>query len=294
MASFLKSIARKVLRTYLTYTPIKKGRYPLMMLVHKWAGEPITVEVQTKDRGVMKLDLDDMAQFPLYYNIYEWRDTPTIIKLASDSRVILDIGGNIGQMALMFAKLAEKVYTFEPIPELANRLQENISLNNLDQKVRLNRVALTNTKGKITFGLPPKGNRGTGSTILADHLKEHTIEVDAITLDELIEGNSIHGVDFIKMDIEGAELFALQGMKKLLDSERPIILLEMTISMMTQAGYTPKELLAFLATYEYECYEITKQGLKGPLSNPQPASENYCFLTKKHVSLSKVKNALAN
>src|ERR1043165_6144155 len=109
MASFLKSIARKVLRTYLTYTPIKKGRYPLMMLVHKWAGEPITVEVQTKDRGVMKLDLDDMAQFPLYYNIYEWRDTPTIIKLASDSRVILDIGGNIGQMALMFAKLAEKV-----------------------------------------------------------------------------------------------------------------------------------------------------------------------------------------
>jgi FkbM family methyltransferase len=293
MASFLKSIARKALRTYLTHTPIKKGRYPLMMLVHNWAGEPVTVEVETKDRGRMKLDLDDMAQFPLYYNIYEWRDTPTIIKLASGSRTILDIGGNIGQMALLFSTLSEKVYTFEPIPELANRLQENITLNQLNNKITLNRVALTNTKGKITFGLPPKGNRGTGSTIIADHLKEHIIEVDAITLDEFIQNNSIQNVDFIKMDIEGAELFALEGMKGLLESERPILLLEMTISMMKQAGYTPKELLAFLAAYGYECYEITKQGLKGPLSNPEPASENYCFLTEKHVSLPKVKNAMA-
>ena len=91
MASALKSLIRKALRTYLTYTPIKKGRYPLMMLVHKYASEPVTSEVETKDRGRMLLDLDDMAQVPLYYNIYEWRDTPTIVSLAEESRTILDI-----------------------------------------------------------------------------------------------------------------------------------------------------------------------------------------------------------
>ncbi len=294
MPSTLKSLARKALRFYLTNTPIKKGRYPLMMLVHNWASESVTVEVMTTDRGKMKLDLDDMAQFPLYYNIYEWRDTPTIMKLAQGSRVILDIGGNIGQMALLFSQLAEKVYTFEPIPDMANRLQENIDLNHLGKKITLTRVALTNMTGKITFGLPPKGNRGTGSTILAEHLKHHTIEVDAMILDEFIAKNSITGVDFIKMDIEGAELFALQGMKQLLASDQPIILLEMTISMMTQAGYGPQDLLAFLGGFGYECYEITKNGIKGPLFDPKPASENYCFLTKKHVSLQKVKETILN
>ena len=288
-----KSLIRKALRAYLTYTPVKKGRYPLMMLVHGWASEPVTVEVETKDRGKMKLELEDEAQFPLYYNIYEWRDTPTIKKLAEGSRVILDIGGNIGQMALLFAQSAQKVHTFEPITELANRLQENISLNNLEGKVTLHRVALTNTKGKITFGLPPKGNRGTGSTILADHLKEHLIEVDAITLDEFVLQHNITNVDFIKMDIEGAELFALQGMKELLSKEHPILLLEMTIGMMTAAGYTPKQLLDFLSGFGYHCYEITKNGPKGPLADPKPQSENYCFLTKEHLSLKKVKEAMA-
>ncbi len=292
MASPLKSFARKALRLYLTYTPIKKGRYPLMMLVHGWAGEPVTEVVTTKDRGRMKLDLDDMAQFPLYYNIYEWKDTPTILKLAEGANVILDIGGNIGQMALLFSKLANKVYTFEPIPEVGDRLQENIDLNGLSQKVTLTRVALTNFSGHITFGLPPKGNRGTGSTILAEHLKSRTIEVEAMTLDEFIEKHSITGVGFIKMDIEGAELFALQGMDTLLSHSHPILLLEMTLSMMKQAGYGPQELLSLLAKYGYSCYEIGKDGLHGPLSDPHPMSENYCFLTQEHLDRENVRSVL--
>jgi FkbM family methyltransferase len=293
MPSMLKSLARKALRTYLTYTPIKKGRYPLMMLIHGWAGEPVTVEVNTKDRGKMKLELDDEAQFPLYYNIYEWRDTPNIIKLAQGSNIILDIGGNIGQMALLFAKLANKVYTFEPIPEVGDRLAENIELNGLGDKVILSRVALTNFSGQITFGLPPKGNRGTGSTILAEHLRSRTIQVKATTLDEFITEMGISGIDFIKMDIEGAELFALQGMEQTLTREKPILLLEMTISMMKQAGYSPKDLLDFLSKYGYECYEIRKNGLIGPLNDPHPNSENYCFLTSNHLSNQKIRAIIA-
>ncbi|HYM20356.1 MAG TPA: FkbM family methyltransferase [Candidatus Kapabacteria bacterium] len=292
MASTLKQLVRKALRAYLTYTPIKKGRYPLMMAVHGWASEPVIVEVTTKDRGRMRLELDDEAQFPLYYNIYEWRDTPTIKILAEGSNIILDIGGNIGQMALLFSKLAKKVYTFEPIPEVADRLQENIDLNGLNEKIILSRIALTNFSGQIAFGLPPKGNRGTGSTVLAEHLKARTIQVGATTLDEFVSSRGISGVDFIKMDIEGAELFALQGMKQLLAREKPIVILEMTISMMRQAGYQPKDILDFLREFGYDCFEITKNGLKGPLKDPHPASENYCFLTNDHRMQPKIKAIL--
>jgi FkbM family methyltransferase len=263
------------------------------MLANKLASEPVTVEVQTKDRGKMKLDVDDMAQIPLYYNIYEWRDTPIIISLIRDTNTILDIGGNIGQMALLFAQYAQKVYTFEPIPETGDRLLENIKLNNLENKVFLSRVALSNFRGKIKFGLPPIGNRGTGSTIITEQSKVRTIEVDATTLDQFIEENNISHIDLIKMDIEGAELFALQGMTKLLSNEKkPIIILEMTLIMMTQAGYSPKDLLEFLGQFGYRCYEFSKKGLHGPIENVFPASENYCFLTGDHLQMEKTAKIL--
>jgi FkbM family methyltransferase len=293
MASVLKSIIRKALRTYLTYSPITKGRYPLMMLVHKYASEPVTIEVKTKDRGKMKLDIDDMAQFPLYYNIYEWRDSPTIISLSKGARVILDIGGNVGQMALLFTQYAKKVYTFEPIQSKAERLSENIKLNHLQDKIILSQIALSNFKGKIEFGLPQIGNGGTGSIVITEQSKNNTVEVDAITLDEFIEQNNISDIDLVKMDIEGAELFALQGMTSLLSGQnKPILILEMTIIMMKQAGYGTKELLSLLDSFGYQCYEFTKNGLKGPFSEVFPQSENYCFLTSEHLLLEKVKKVL--
>lgn len=263
------------------------------MLSNKYTSESVSVTVSTKDRGFMKLDLDDMAQVPLFYNIYEWRDTPTIEALSTGSNTILDIGGNIGQMALLFAKFAKKVFTFEPIPETADRLQENINLNNLGERIVLSNVALTNFIGKISFGLPPAGNRGTGSTVITEQSKNRLIEVDAITLDEFIRSNKVTKIDLIKMDIEGAELFALQGMREMLTApDKPIIILEMTIGMMRQAGYGSRELLDFLSSYGYDCYEFVSGGLKGPLTSVIPQSENYCFLTKYHQGLDKVKRIL--
>jgi len=95
------------------------------------------------------------------------------------------------------------------------------------------------------------------------------------------------------MDIEGAELFALQGMTKLLSNEKkPIIILEMTLIMMTQAGYSPKDLLEFLGQFGYRCYEFSKKGLHGPIENVFPASENYCFLTGDHLQMEKTAKIL--
>jgi FkbM family methyltransferase len=291
--SALKKLIRSAARFYLTNTPIKKGRYPLMMLVHKLADEPITVEVETKDRGRMVLDLQDEAQFPLFYNIYEWKDTPTLVTLASGSDVILDIGGNIGQMAMLFARYAKKVYTFEPIPEKGDRLQQQINLNDLQSKVTLSRLALSEHPGKLQFAMPTDDNGGIGSTVIRKDRPSRIIEVEAETLDNFLDQNGVTNVDFIKMDIEGGELFALKGMSKLLSGQRkPIVVLEMTISMMQPAGYGPKEILDVMSGYGYECYAFERNGLSGPHTTVNPQSENYCFLTKAHVAKTHIANII--
>jgi FkbM family methyltransferase len=260
-----------------------------MMLAQKLTEEPITLEINVKDRGRMILDMNDSAQFPLYYGIYEWRDAPTLKTLAAKSETILDIGGNIGQMALFFATLAKKVYTFEPISEKAQRLKKQISLNRLEEKIELSTYALSSSKGKVRFALPPSDNGGIGSTVIMNENESVIIEVDTITLDEFIEEKGIINIDFIKMDIEGAELFALKGMTKLLSSaNKPILVLEMTLSMMKQAGYSPGELLLFLSSYGYKCYAFTPGGLSGPLTEVSPSSENYCFLTENHSKIDRI------
>lgn len=291
--SVLKSSVRKAMRFYLTHTPIIKGRYPLMMAAQKWAGEPVTVEVEVKDRGRMILDLADSAQFPLYYNIYEWKDLPTINALLKGCNVALDIGGNIGQMALLFARRANQVLTFEPIPALAERLRQQVVLNRLENKVKIFPIALTNFNGTLPLQLPTVDNGGNGSTILGRDGEGEKIQVQAQTLDILLEQENIDAVDLIKIDVEGAELFVLQGMEKLLSRENPpIIILEMNSGMMKLAGYSSTEITHLLAIHGYECFEFVKHGLSGPLKNPQPGIENYCFVTESHKRRSSVQRAL--
>ncbi len=284
MPRFFKRLIRGLARLYLTYTPIKKGRYPLMMFVQRIAGEHITVEVTTKDRGKMKLDLWDEAQFPLYYNIYEWKETPTIIQLVKDCRTVLDIGGNIGQMALLFAQYAQRVHTFEPVPAKADRLDYNIKINGLEHKIYLHSAALSDSIGTIQFYLPTEDNGGIGSIVGANTGEVNVLSVNSDTTDHFILENNVTNIDLIKMDIEGGELFALRGMTGLLgSSNKPIVIMEMTRKMMDAAGYTSTDMLTIMENCGYSCYKFSKNGLTGPLTLVEPYSENYCFLTEQHL-----------
>src|SRR5206468_992178 len=63
-------------------------------------------------------------------------------------------------------------------------------------------------------------------------------------------------VDLIKLDIEGAELFALQGMAGILETHRPILLLEVNRPNCLAAGYPPEEIEKFLRGFGYHFWEI--------------------------------------
>lgn len=294
--SALKKLIRSAARFYLTYTPLKKGRYPLMMLVHKIADEPITVEVETKDRGRMVLQLDDLMQFPVFYNIFEAQYKTCLDAILHDAKVVIDVGANIGQYALYFAFHGKKVFAFEPMPSMIERLNTHIAMNNISDKITLVTKALTSSNGTLKFSLPKAENSGTASTVLGrSQNTDELIEVEGITLDDYLASINFQGsVDLIKIDIEGAELFALQGMKNLLSSQnKPVLILEMNDDMMKMAGYTPDGVVEFLKPFGYQAYEITRSGFSGPEEKILSLSENYAFLTQEHLQKTQI-SALVN
>ena len=295
MPSSLKNVLRRILRTYLTYTPIKRGRFPLMHYAHKFLSESIAVECDTYDRGRMRVELQDEIQYPIYYNNFESKYDYILHSILPGTRVALDVGGNIGQYALLFSRYAQRVYTFEPVPKKIEQLKYNIGLNSFASNVTLVPLALSSRSGTATFALPyDDGNAGTGSLVLDPTWNSSKITVECITMDEFLEREGISDVDLVKMDIEGAELFALQGMVKLLGSEqKPILILELCKPMMTVAGYNASDVQDFLRPYGYEAYDMTKKGLRGPLGHIEHFAENFCFLTQAHLRMNKVRQVLA-
>ena len=234
----------------------------------------------------MRLELNDLMQFPVYYNIFEAQYKTCLDAILKDAKVVLDVGANIGQYALYFAFQGKKVYAFEPMPSMIERLKMHISMNNVSDKITLVTKALTSTNGQLQFSLPKGENSGTASTVLGrSQNTDEIIQVEGITLDDYLRSINFSGtVDLIKIDIEGAELFCLQGMKNLLSSpNKPVLILEMNDDMMKMAGYTPDEVAEFLKQFGYKAYELTRNGFRGPDEKILSLSENYAFLTDEHL-----------
>jgi hypothetical protein len=99
----------------------------------------------------------------------------------------------------------------------------------------------------------------------SDCKKTRTVEVDVVPLNEFLEENGITTVDFIKMDVEGAELSVLQGASSLLSSSaRPWILAEISDSRTQPWGYPAREILEFLEQKEFHWFQPFGQGQLRP------------------------------
>jgi len=140
-----------------------------------------------------------------------------------------DLGANIGFFSLMAARLvgpSGHVVSFEADPEIAARLRENLSRNQFTQ-VHVEQKAVWSAPAKVSFArVDPNTSpdRGLGH-VSVDGASTGTITVEAISLDSYIESHS--APDFVKCDVEGAEVAVFQGAARLLAEMRPILLVEM-------------------------------------------------------------------
>ena len=190
---------------------------------------------------------------------YEPGVTAVIERVLSPGMTFVDIGANIGYFSVLASKKVAntgKVFAIEPYPYNIKLIQQNIALNQCDN-VDVLPFALSKTKGFLSYddSAGNSGNVGDLDSNFAKFLKS-TI-VYSMPLDELID--SATKVDLIKMDIEGAEYLALQGMQRIISEHAPIIISEISDEFLKRvSSVSLSEYLALLLGCEKYSIAVIK------------------------------------
>jgi FkbM family methyltransferase len=152
-----------------------------------------------------------VADFDYYQHCYKVK--------AED--VVIDAGANCGHLSVFFSKIVGpngKVFAFEPDKFNIERIHKNISLNqDLAANIVIQDLLLWDKNELIDFY--EAGTVGSSAVWMPDD--EHCVKKQAVTIDSWVVKNAIEKLDFIKMDIEGAEIEALDGCVATIKSLKP-------------------------------------------------------------------------
>ncbi|MBK7016630.1 MAG: FkbM family methyltransferase [Sulfuritalea sp.] len=174
-------------------------------------GEPVALDAWTGNVAYA-LGHGDHRQY--FFN----RDGVRVAPAAGD--YVIDGGACFGDTAVLFACAAGpegRVFAFEPLPQHHEVIARNIDQNLLEERVYIvpnGLGAVTNHVAQIDPSLSGIANPGFSLASI-----EHAVPV--ITIDDFIASQGIGKMDFIKLDVEGYELAALQGAAHTLDTLRP-------------------------------------------------------------------------
>lgn len=175
-----------------------------------------------------------------FWNSFEdqsWEpDTMNILdKFLQATDVMVDIGAWIGPISLYSSSKIKKCYSFEPDPIAYGELSQNLALNpQLKEKVSLFNMAITTNGEKVKiFSRYSYGDSGT-SLLKRVKSKNDYVEVSSITFERFLADHKVEKVDFIKMNIEGAEFFIVPTMLPYLQAHRPAFLISLHHPALTE------------------------------------------------------------
>jgi FkbM family methyltransferase len=234
---------------------------------------------------------------------YQGNNSRLIRTIYPKARRIIDVGANVGNNTIAYGEWAQYVESFEPTPTTLTMLKANIEIakrSNLhgiywvgtdeegaverDPKPQVGwftwkgKIQSMNIVGDITVHEVALTNRNTGTIGIQDHPEhgghnfavydpkqikksQHIVNVPARTIDSY----NFEEVDAIKIDVEGTELFVIEGAKDTIDRCRPSVQVEIVPKQCQQYGYDPQALYDFFAQRDYVCISAVRK----PLNNKQ-------------------------
>lgn len=173
--------------------------------------------------------------------------------------VVLDIGAHIGLYSLLAAQQVGpegRVYAFEPDPRTFPYLVRNIEQNGLSGIIVPVEIAISDQKGILRLNLDKVTSGDT--SLFRRNTTGRIIGVQSVRLDDFLPDQT--RVDIVKLDIEGGEVRALEGMEHILTRNNNIkIFAECNPSMLQSAGSSVKELLQKLSSQGFEVRVINDE-----------------------------------
>jgi len=222
---------------------------------------------------------------------YQGNNSRLIRTIYPNARRIIDVGANVGNNTIAYAEWAENVESFEPTPTTLKMLKANIEIAkrsrlkgiywkgtdevgsihrdinaesgwftwkgvaqpmNIAGNINVHEVALTN-RNVGTIGIQDHPEHGGHNFAVYNDTQikkaDHIVQVPARTIDSY----NFEEVDAIKIDVEGSELFVIEGAQQTIDKYRPSVQVEIVPKQCSQYGYQPQDLYDFFTQRDYVC-----------------------------------------
>ncbi len=207
----------------------------------------------------------------LIHDGFETAEAAFVMRFLRPGMMVLDVGAHHGLYTLLASKLVGRggrVIAFEPSSRERRRLARHLWINRCGN-VDVQACALGDQAGEADFYLV-EGMHDWCNSLRAPNIEERTskIRVEVQRLDDVLEGIGWPRVDFIKLDVEGAELSFLHGARRMLCADvRPAILVEVQDVRTAPWGYAAREIVRCLADAGYGWFALADDGSLESISN---------------------------
>jgi len=209
------------------------------------------------------LDLSEYMEWVIYFSLGV-EERSSLFDLVKKDMVILDVGTNVGETLLNFARLTGTngmVYGFEPVNENYEKCRRNISLNAF-MNISVSQKALSDKTETLYFA--PSVNNNSGGIFMNKENGSNEHSASAITLDDFISEKKINRVDLIKIDVEGFEYHVLKGAIQTVSRFRPLLFIEIDEYNLRRQGAGAGMILEVLREHGYQ---FNKAGGEAVLEN---------------------------
>jgi len=232
---------KRLFKTIYNYIPFKREIFIALKVI--WRPKE-SIYQHLHFVGVFSVKIDKAKSFKIKHYGYQvengifwaglsgdWEKTSINlwIKLCEQSEIIVDIGANTGVYALIAKSMNSnsKVYAFEPVQRVFEKLKENITLNNFD--IIAIEKAVSNSDGTaIIYDTPSEHTYSVtvNKNLSSPDIKTIETKISTITLNSFIRNNNIKKIDLIKIDVETHEPEVLEGFSDYLSLYRPNMIIE--------------------------------------------------------------------
>lgn len=231
-----------------------------------------------RDGIKFQLDLSRLIDHSAFFKILNEPAWQNLFRIIKPGFVVFDIGANIGFLTLNFARTCHqgRVVAFEPDSQNFERLEHNVKLNDFTN-IDLYKLALGSQPESRELYKLYENNPGANRILSGEHHAKFPHEkVSVMTLDRMVEELSLQHLDLLKIDVEGFEMFVLQGAEESIKKWRPILFVELAEVNLNEHGLSARQLIEYIEQLNYDVLDARTME-KIDRSKPDHHTDLICF-----------------